>query len=105
MSKEKIDKESSSPKPTKAKKSTKASEAKKESGEALKATDPSETFEKGDRVKRKAFTGPLGTVQSVRTEVALASLKNSKERPTETVTVLWDNGTLSHFIPEGLERP
>ena len=62
------------------------------------------SFVPGDRVKRKEISGPVGTVQKVRTETAASSIKLDKEIPTETVTVLWDNGTLSHFIPEGLEK-
>jgi len=76
-------------KPSKAKKSSKA------------ATD---SFSVGDRVKRKDFDGPLGTVHNVRTETVVASLKDSKEKPIETITVNWDNGTVSHLVPAGLSR-
>ena len=66
------------------------------------------SFVPGDRVRRKDVKGPIGTVQSVRTETATSAIGsgNAKESesPTETITVMWDNGTLSHFIPEGLEK-
>ena len=63
-------------------------------------------FTVGDRVKRKEIHGPVGTVEKVRVEAVHDSIKNNsddQEPPTETVTVMWDNGTVSHFIPEGLE--
>lgn len=63
-------------------------------------------FKAGDRVKRSDGVGPLGTVQTIRIESIRSSLKNNSdgEGPGVNVTVLWDNGTLSHFVPEGLER-
>jgi hypothetical protein len=63
-------------------------------------------FKRGDRVKRRDVAGPLGTVQNIRIESIRSSLKHdsSGEGPGVNVTVLWDNGTLSHFIPDGLER-
>ena len=67
----------------------------------------SKSFTPGDRVKRIGIHGPVGTVEKVRTETISDSIKfagKDKEPPTETVTVMWDNGTLSHFIPEGLEH-
>jgi hypothetical protein len=65
----------------------------------------SEEFKTGDRVKRSGQGGALGTVQKVRVEIVRTTLKeDSNEPPGVTVTVLWDNGTLSHFVPEGLER-
>jgi len=61
-------------------------------------------LKKGDRVKRVGREGPLGTVQQVRVESIRSTMKNdSNEPPGVTVTVLWDNGTLSHFVPDGLE--
>lgn len=62
-------------------------------------------FKTGDRVKRSGVPGPVGTVQKVRVETTRTTLKeDSGEPPGVCVTVLWDNGTLSHFIPEGLEK-
>ena len=62
-------------------------------------------FKTGDRVKRAAVNGPLGTVQKVRVEIVRNQLKlEGGEPPGVTVTVLWDNGTLSHFVPDGLEK-
>lgn len=64
-----------------------------------------EEYKTGDRVKRINTDGPYGTVQSVRVETIRQSIKiDDNEPPSVTVTVLWDNGTLSHFIPEGLVR-
>ena len=61
-------------------------------------------FKVGDRVKNSFQSGPLGTVQKVRIETIRDSIKqDGKEPPGVTVTVLWDNGTLSHFVPSGLE--
>ena len=61
-------------------------------------------FEKGDRVRKIESTGPFGTVQRVRIETVRQSIKETKEAPGVTVTVLWDNGTLSHFVPDGLAK-
>ncbi len=64
-------------------------------------------FQIGDRVVRKEISGPQGTVQQVRVERIRTSIKESKEHsegPSITISVLWDNGTLSHFVPEGLEK-
>jgi hypothetical protein len=61
-------------------------------------------FKQGDRVKRIGTEGPFGTVKQVRIESVRQSIrKEDGEPPGITVTVLWDSGTLSHFIPEGLE--
>jgi hypothetical protein len=61
-------------------------------------------FKQGDRVKRAGTEGPSGTVKQVRIESVRQSIRNDKgDPPGVTVTVLWDNGTLSHFIPDGLE--
>ena len=62
-------------------------------------------FSKGDRVRRTDGEGPLGTVYKVRVETMRQSIKTEgSEPPGVTVTVLWDNGTSSHFVPGGLER-
>ena len=62
-------------------------------------------FKIGDRVKRAGSPGPLGTVQKVRVEIVRNQLKvEGGEPPGVSVTVMWDNGTLSHFVPEGLEK-
>ncbi|MCB0344505.1 MAG: hypothetical protein KDD66_05285 [Bdellovibrionales bacterium] len=61
----------------------------------------------GDRVVRNGTTGPLGTVQKVRVERIRESLKENlegKEPPGVTITVLWDNGTSSHFVPHALSK-
>ena len=65
----------------------------------------SEEFKAGDRVQRKDKSGPLGTVRRVRIETVRASIKDEQTAPPGvTVTVLWDNGTLSHFVPNGLTK-
>ena len=62
-------------------------------------------FKRGDRVRRIDGDGPLGTVQKVRIETVRQSIKvEGSEPPGVTVTVLWDNGTSSHFVPGGLEK-
>ena len=60
----------------------------------------------GDRVRRiDGGPGPKGTVQNVRIESVRSSLKpNTSEPLGVAITVLWDNGTSSHFVPEGLEK-
>lgn len=64
-----------------------------------------EKFKTGDRVRRTSVQGPLGTVQSVRVESIRQAIKvDETEPPSMTVTVLWDNGTVSHLVPDGLER-
>lgn len=61
-------------------------------------------FKLGDRVVRKGHPGPSGTVKKIRIETVRTSVKqDGLEPPGVTVLVLWDNGTLSHFVPEGLE--
>ena len=61
-------------------------------------------FKSGDRVRRTDTEGPLGTVHKVRIETVRQSIKvEGAEPPGVTVTVLWDNGTSSHFVPAGLE--
>lgn len=62
-------------------------------------------FSTGDRVKKTNTEGPLGTVQNVRIETLRQAVREDRtEPPGVTVTVLWDNGTLSHFVPDGLEK-
>ena len=62
-------------------------------------------FKIGDRVKRLDVVGPIGTIQNIRIETLRESLKqDGDEPPAVTITVLWDNGTLSHFVPEGLSH-
>ena len=62
-------------------------------------------FKAGDRVTRVNTDGPLGTVERVRVETVRETIKQEGgEDPAVTVTVIWDNGTLSHFIPDGLTR-
>ncbi len=61
----------------------------------------------GDRVVRRGITGPRGTVQAIRVETIRSSIRQTKEgesTPGVTVSVIWDNGTTSHFVPEGLEK-
>ena len=61
-------------------------------------------FKAGDRVVRQGDSGPLGTVQRVRIETSRSTIKEGgQEPPGITVTVLWDNGTTSHFVPESLD--
>ena len=61
-------------------------------------------FKSGDRVRRKETNGPDGTVKQIRVESIKQTMKSDDvEQPGVTVTVLWDNGTTSHFIPDGLE--
>lgn len=68
-------------------------------------------FEPGDRVihideiTKKPHEGPTGTVQNIRVETVRSSLKPNENEPLGiAITVLWDNGTLSHFVPESLQR-
>lgn len=63
------------------------------------------SFKPGDRVRRSGLEGPQGTIKKIRVETVRQSIKeDGNEPPGVTITVLWDNGTLSHFIPEGLEN-
>lgn len=67
----------------------------------------SESLVAGDRVVRAGTKGPRGTVQKVRIERVRESLKENKEGsepPGVSVTVLWDNGTSSHFVPHALSK-
>jgi len=62
-------------------------------------------YKTGDRVKRVDSEGPLGTVQNVRVETVRQSIKTDSAEPLSvTVTILWDNGTKSHFVPGGIEH-
>lgn len=62
-------------------------------------------IQKGDRVKRLGTIGPMGTVQNIRIETVRQSIKvDGAEPPGIAVTVLWDNGTKSHFVPGALEK-
>ena len=62
-------------------------------------------FKPGDRVLRPGVDGPMGTVQNVRVETMRTSVKaEGAEPPGVAVTVLWDNGTLSHFVPDALRK-
>lgn len=64
-------------------------------------------FKVGDQVVRKGQAGPVGLVRKIRKETIRTTLKESKdgaEDPAVTITVLWDNGTTSHFVPEGLAK-
>ena len=63
-------------------------------------------FKPGDKVTRAGTAGPYGIVQRVRIDTQRPSLKESavgQEPPGVTVSVLWDNGTTSHFVPDGLQ--
>jgi hypothetical protein len=63
------------------------------------------TFKAGDLVQRVGKSDSLGVVQKIRVETVRSSLREeSSEGPGVTVTVLWDNGTVSHFVPDGLEK-
>lgn len=59
----------------------------------------------GDRVIQANAIGPKGRVQNVRIETTRSTIKqNADESLGISITVLWDNGTLSHFVPEGLKK-
>ena len=61
-------------------------------------------FKVGDRVFCPEIEGPYGTVEKVRVETTVSSIrKEGRESPGVTVSVLWDNGTRSHFVPESLK--
>ena len=62
-------------------------------------------FKSGDKVVRVGHEGPVGIVQKVRLETMRAGLKDPDEQSRSvTISVLWGNGTLSHFVPDGLEK-
>ena len=69
-------------------------------GSATKGID----FNRGDRVKRFETEGPFGTVENIRIETVRQSIKESNQAPGIAITVLWDNGTKSHFVPGALEK-
>jgi len=62
-------------------------------------------FNIGDRVVKAGSKGPVGTVRNIRKEIIRESIKEKEnsEPPSVTIVVLWDNGTTSHFVPDGLE--
>lgn len=60
-------------------------------------------FSAGDRVKRIQSNGCKGTVKEVREETMQAGDSREKDKPL-IVSVLWDNGTISSFGPNGLEK-
>lgn len=70
--------------------------------------ESSDTFQIGpslsvsDRVRRKDRFGSRGTIQEIRAESTISSA--SEQNRGLLVSVLWDNGTLSYFSPESLER-
>ena len=67
--------------------------------------DIMDKFKVGDKVRQVGINGPEGIVSNVRVETVRNTVRVSgTEEPGVTVTVLWDNGTLSHFVPEGLEK-
>ena len=67
-------------------------------------TEQNQSFEAGARVVRQGTAGPKGTVQKVRTDTVRSSIVNSKDMDRgTTVTVIWDNGTVSHYISGSLE--
>jgi hypothetical protein len=55
-----------------------------------------------DRVRRISGDGCHGTVKEIREEVTLSS--DTNREVGYIVVVLWDNGTLSAFSPEGVEK-
>ncbi len=62
-------------------------------------------FKIGDRVSRIGVDGPKGVVSNIRVETAKDGIKKEKKDSNNiTVTVMWDNGTESHFIEEGLKH-
>ncbi len=61
-------------------------------------------IKQGNRVLRTGTTGPKGTVKQIRVESIRQTMRTGEGDPLGvTVTVLWDNGTLGHFVPDGLE--
>jgi len=61
-----------------------------------------EKFKVNDRVKRISGEGCMGIVKEVRAETT--SVGDSKKEKPLLIAVLWDNGTLSYFSPEGLQQ-
>ena len=63
------------------------------------------TFKIGDKVVVNGKKGPIGVVKEIRIETMRTSAKEKdKEGLGMSVTVIWDNGTISHFVPEALEK-
>ena len=61
-------------------------------------------IKQGNRVLRTGTTGPKGTVKQIRVETTRQTMRTGETDPLGiTVTVLWDNGTLGHFVPDGLQ--
>ena len=62
-------------------------------------------FRVGDRVIRPDIDGPSGVIQNIRVETVKMSVKkDGQEQPGVAISVLWDNGTLSHFVPSALKK-
>ena len=62
-------------------------------------------FKIGDRVVRPDIDGPTGVIQNIRVETVKTSVKkDGQEQPGVAISVLWDNGTLSHFVPSALKK-
>ena len=62
-------------------------------------------LEIGDVVVRKGVSGPRGTIQNIRVETVRTQIvQGTDEGPGVTVSVFWDNGTVSHLIPNGLTK-
>jgi hypothetical protein len=61
----------------------------------------SKSLKVNDRVRRVYGGGCCGTVKDVREEVT-ASADDRREKAL-LINVLWDNGTMSCFSPDGLE--
>jgi hypothetical protein len=59
------------------------------------------SLKENDRVKRKFAPGGHGTVKTIRQETTASAVE--QKDIALLVTVLWDNGTLSSFSPEGLD--
>ena len=55
-----------------------------------------------DRVKRLGFQGCYGAVKEIREEIVGTSGDTTDK--AVMVKVQWDNGSLSYFSPEALER-
>lgn len=79
-----------------------AGEQNKEQDPTAAAGSNKQGLAKGDRVRRSTGEGCLGTVLDVRTEVVVSTLE-MKEKGL-IVAVQWDNGTMSYFGPEGLNK-
>ena len=62
-------------------------------------------FKVGDRVIRPDVDGPAGVIHNIRVETVKMSVKkDGQEQPGVAISVLWDNGTLSHFVPSALKK-